>query len=78
LRLLYEAAPVALVIEQAGGMASTGRERILDLVPTSLHQRVPLIFGSADKVKRVVRLHESPDLDAERSPLFAQRGLFRT
>ena len=78
LRLLYEAAPVAFVIEQAGGMASTGRERILDLIPTSLHQRVPFIFGSADKVRRVIRLHNSPDLDAERSPLFAERGLFRT
>ncbi len=78
LRLLYEAAPVAFVIEQAGGLASTGRQRILDLIPTSLHQRVPLIFGSADKVRRVIRLHESPDLDAERSPLFAERGLFRT
>jgi fructose-1,6-bisphosphatase I len=78
LRLLYEAAPVAFVIEQAGGLASTGRQRILDLIPTSLHQRVPLIFGSADKVRRVIRLHESPDLDAERSPLFGERGLFRT
>ncbi|MBS0279405.1 MAG: class 1 fructose-bisphosphatase, partial [Proteobacteria bacterium] len=76
LRLLYEAAPMAFVMEQAGGMASTGRERILDLVPTSLHQRVPLIFGAADKVQRVARLHEDPHLDAERAPLFASRGLF--
>lgn len=78
LRLLYEAAPIAMVMEQAGGMASTGRTRILDLVATSLHQRVPLIFGSADKVKQVDRLHEDPHLDAERSPLFRTRGLFRT
>jgi fructose-1,6-bisphosphatase I len=78
LRLLYEAAPMAFVMEQAGGMASTGRQRILDLTATSLHQRTPLIFGSADKVQRVVRLHEDPDLDSERSPLFAARGLFRT
>ena len=78
LRLLYEAAPMAFVMEQAGGMASTGRERILDLAAMSLHQRTPLIFGSADKVRRVVRLHEDPNLDAERSPLFAARGLFRT
>ena len=78
LRLLYEAAPIAFVMEQAGGMASTGRARILDLEATSLHQRVPLIFGSTDKVTRLNLLHESPELDAERSPLFAERGLFRT
>jgi fructose-1,6-bisphosphatase I len=78
LRLLYEAAPIAFVIEQAGGLASTGRGRILDLVATSLHQRVPLIFGSEEKVRRLERLHEEPLLDAERSPLFARRGLFRT
>lgn len=78
LRLLYEAAPIAFLIEQAGGLASTGRNPILDLVPTSLHQRVPLIFGSADKVRRLNKLHEGPELDAERSPLFVTRGLFRT
>lgn len=47
LRLLYEAAPLAFLAEQAGGRASTGHERILDIVPTDLHQRVPLIIGSA-------------------------------
>jgi fructose-1,6-bisphosphatase I len=78
LRLLYEAAPIAFVMEQAGGMASTGRARILDLEAKSLHQRVPLIFGSTDKVMRLNRLHESPDIDVERSPLFTERGLFRT
>ncbi|MFN7976363.1 MAG: class 1 fructose-bisphosphatase [Acidobacteriota bacterium] len=51
LRLLYEANPLAFVAEQAGGAASTGRERILDIEPTSLHQRVPLIIGSRDDVK---------------------------
>jgi fructose-1,6-bisphosphatase I len=50
LRLLYEANPMALVIEQAGGKASTGAKRILDLTPTELHQRVPLIIGSRDDV----------------------------
>jgi fructose-1,6-bisphosphatase I len=50
LRLLYEAAPLAFVVEQAGGRASTGSTRILDLVPESLHQRTPLIIGSADDV----------------------------
>jgi fructose-1,6-bisphosphatase I len=50
LRLLYEAAPLAMVVEQAGGAASTGSERILDFQPTSLHQKIPLIIGSRDDV----------------------------
>ena len=50
LRLLYEANPLALVVEQAGGRASTGTARILDLAPTVLHQRVPLFIGSAGDV----------------------------
>jgi fructose-1,6-bisphosphatase I len=51
LRLLYEAAPLGMVVEQAGGAASTGAERILDIQPTSLHQKVPLIIGSRDDVR---------------------------
>lgn len=78
LRLLYEAAPIAFIVEQAGGMASTGRTRILDVVPNSLHQRIPLIFGAADKVNRLNRLHQEPHADADRSPLFGHRGLFRS
>lgn len=50
LRLLYEAAPMAMIVEQAGGRAITGKQRILDLEPTELHQRVPLIIGSKDDV----------------------------
>jgi fructose-1,6-bisphosphatase I len=50
LRLLYEAAPMAYLVEQAGGLASTGYERILDIQPTELHQRVPLIIGSREDV----------------------------
>ena len=57
LRLLYEAGPLAFIAEQAGGKASTGEERILDLKPESLHQRVPLIIGSADDVDRAGRFH---------------------
>jgi fructose-1,6-bisphosphatase I len=53
LRLLYEANPMALLIEAAGGRSTTGRERILDLVPTGIHQRVPVILGSAEEVARV-------------------------
>src|SRR5215471_10379175 len=51
LRLLYEASPLAMVVEQAGGAASTGSQRILDIQPTSLHQKVPLIIGSRDDVR---------------------------
>src|SRR2546426_422755 len=50
LRLLYEANPLALVVEQAGGRASTGTMRILDVEPKALHQRVPLLIGSAEDV----------------------------
>jgi fructose-1,6-bisphosphatase I len=50
LRLLYEAAPLAMIVEQAGGAASTGAQRILDIQPTSLHQKVPLIIGSREDV----------------------------
>lgn len=78
LRLVYEAHPMAFVMEQAGGAASTGRSRILDLAPSALHQRVPLIMGSREKVRRVERMYMSPDIKSERNaPLFANRGLFR-
>ena len=50
LRLLYEANPMAFIVEQAGGAASDGRGRILEKVPQGLHQRTPLIIGSADDV----------------------------
>ncbi|MFO0672906.1 MAG: class 1 fructose-bisphosphatase, partial [Polyangiaceae bacterium] len=50
LRLLYEAAPLAFIMEQAGGAAIDGEKRILDLMPTELHQRTPLILGSKDDV----------------------------
>ncbi|WP_409189894.1 class 1 fructose-bisphosphatase [Bradyrhizobium sp. RDM4] len=78
LRLTYEAHPMAMIIEQAGGSASTGRERILDLSAESLHQRVPLIMGSSNEVRRVAELHCDPLLAASVSaPLFARRGFFR-
>lgn len=55
LRLLYEAGPLAFLVTQAGGYASDGRQSILDIVPESLHQRVPLFLGNRDLVKRVER-----------------------
>jgi fructose-1,6-bisphosphatase I len=78
LRLIYEANPVAWLIEQAGGAASTGTERILDITPEAIHQRVPLIFGSRDEVHRLDRYHQDPYPIGERSPLFGRRGLFRS
>ncbi len=57
LRLMYEANPMALLIEQAGGAASTGYRRILDIAPEKLHQRVPVILGSKNEVARVVGYH---------------------
>ena len=57
LRLLYEANPMAFIIEQAGGACTTGRERILDIKPTGIHQRVPVILGSKNEVERIVSYH---------------------
>jgi len=62
LRLLYEAAPLGMVVEQAGGKASTGTQRILDLVPGEFHQRVPLFIGSAEEVERAEALHSGARL----------------
>lgn len=53
LRLLYESAPLAFLIEQAGGRASTGTERVMDVIPQELHQRTPLIIGSEEDVELV-------------------------
>ena len=57
LRLMYEANPMAFIVEQAGGAATNGRERILDLRPTGLHQRVAVILGSKNEVERVSGYH---------------------
>ena len=57
LRLMYEANPMAFIIEQAGGACSTGRERIMDIKPADLHQRVPVILGSKKEVERIVKYH---------------------
>ncbi|NCA68938.1 MAG: class 1 fructose-bisphosphatase [Sphingobacteriia bacterium] len=59
LRLLYEANPMSFIVEQAGGGAITGTERILDLQPESLHQRVPVILGSKNEVERVLSYHSA-------------------
>lgn len=61
LRLMYEANPMAFIVEQAGGRATTGRERLLDLAPTALHQRVPVFLGSRDEVDAATRYHREHD-----------------
>lgn len=61
LRLMYEANPMGFIIEQAGGAASTGRERIMEVTPTDLHQRVPVILGSKNEVEVVVEYHKESD-----------------
>ncbi len=79
LRLLYEANPMAWLVEQAGGAASTGRGRLLDLVPDGLHQRAPVILGSKEEVERIARYHAEYDQGADQpftSPLFNTRSLF--
>ncbi len=78
LRLLYEASPTAFLVEQAGGAASTGRARVLDLEPEALHQRVPLVLGSRAEVDRVVRYHLEHDANGEpfHDPLFNTRSLY--
>jgi fructose-1,6-bisphosphatase I len=57
LRLMYEANPMAFIVEQAGGMASTGHGRIMDIQPTALHQRVPVFLGSKGEVETAVGYH---------------------
>ncbi|MGH9076239.1 MAG: class 1 fructose-bisphosphatase [Acidimicrobiales bacterium] len=81
LRLMYEANPISFIVEQAGGLSSTGHARIMSLVPESLHQRVPLVFGSCREVERIEQYHreqlDRADMDFDAS-LFNSRSLFRT
>ena len=80
LQLLHQVSPMAMIVEQAGGLASTGYERISDVTPTGLHQQVPAILGSRNEVERINRYH-TEYLNGEdqpfSSPLFSKRNLFR-
>jgi len=58
LRLIYECNPMAFIVEQAGGIATTGHERILDIKPSQLHQRVPALMGSKNMVNKVLAMIE--------------------
>ncbi len=80
LALLHKANPMAMLVEQAGGLASTGYERIGDLVPASLHQEASVILGSRHEVERINRYHTEYTNGEDRpfsSPLFSMRTLFR-
>jgi fructose-1,6-bisphosphatase I len=77
LRLLYEANPVAFIVERAGGQATDCVNPILDIVPSAIHARVPLVFGSPATVELVARYHSDPQFSAEHAPLFGKRGLMR-
>ncbi len=61
LRLMYEANPMGFIVEQAGGMVTDGRRRILDIQPTKLHERVAVVLGSKNEVERVTRYHHEAD-----------------
>jgi fructose-1,6-bisphosphatase len=74
-RLLTEAAPLAYLIEQAGGAAVTGTQAVLDVVPDTLAQRVPLILGARDEVELIVRYHADPSENVGWQ-LFRTRSLF--
>ncbi len=72
LRLLYEANPIAFLVEQAGGQATNGKERILDVQPTSIHQRTPLVAGSPVEVQAFAKMM------AEEAKLLYGRGADRS
>ena len=79
LRLLYEANPVAMLVEQAGGRASTGRGRTLEIAPAALHERIPVILGSKNEVERIEQYHREHEQGLDQpysSPLFKTRSLF--
>ena len=80
MRLLYEANPISLLVEQAGGRATTGSQRVMEVKPEAMHQRVPLILGSRNEVERIERYHAEYASGTDRpytSPLFNERSLFR-
>jgi fructose-1,6-bisphosphatase I/sedoheptulose-1,7-bisphosphatase len=66
-----------MLMEQAGGRASTGRQPVLGVTPSELHQRIGLVFGSRAEVERIERYHQEGTQREEPVPLFAERSLFR-
>ena len=78
LRLIYEANPVAFLVEQAGGAATDGVARILEKSPTETHQRTALVFGSKTEVRWVGSYEAETQEGLDQSPLFSHRNLFRS
>ncbi len=79
-RHLYEASPMAFIVEQAGGAASTGRQRLLEVTPGDLHDPIPVILGSRQEIERIEQYHASYDAGSDKpfqSPLFNERSLYR-
>jgi fructose-1,6-bisphosphatase I len=79
--LLTQANPLSMIIEQAGGAASTGRQPIMDVQPQTLHQQVPLVLGPRADVERLQSYHMAYDRGESmvfEAPLFRQRSLYRT
>jgi fructose-1,6-bisphosphatase I/sedoheptulose-1,7-bisphosphatase len=77
LRLLYEANPIGMVIEQAGGRASTGYGPVLEVEPAGLHQKSGFVFGARHEVERIEQYHRDHNQKPYDAPLFGTRGLFR-
>ncbi len=77
LRLVYECNPIAFLVEQAGGAASTGTQRIMEIQPQSIHERVPMIFGSLHEVELVGQYYADLNPYHERPQLFGNRSLLR-
>jgi fructose-1,6-bisphosphatase I len=75
LRMIYECAPIAFLLEQAGGQATDGCDRLLEQRASSLHGRTPFVFGTAENVSRLAAYYDLPEFDAP--ALFRNRGLFR-
>ncbi|MCF6301855.1 MAG: class 1 fructose-bisphosphatase [Devosiaceae bacterium] len=76
LRMVYECAPIAFLIEQAGGKATDAIDSLMDQQARTLHGRTPFVFGSKDKVEKITAYHDLPE--NETSALFKKRGLFRS
>ncbi len=78
LRLVYECNPIAFLVEQAGGAATTGKQRVLELQPQTIHARAPMIFGSKHEVELVEQYYAGLNPYHERPQLFKNRSLLRS
>ena len=77
LRLIYECNPIAFLIEQAGGAATTGVQRVLEIQPKSIHERIPMIFGSRHEARLVEQYYADLNPYHHRPQLFKNRTLLR-